>query len=92
MRSLRSDKSGIIVVLVVGVTLIIITAMLWIISMYPASSIWDAIDPMMPRQGRGVMDMLHNVSGWMLIILVVGTIFWMAAHAFRRDPIEVQAY
>ena len=85
----RRDRRGIIVPLVVGITLIITTALLWVVSMYPVALFWDAVEPLMPANTHGTMTMLNNVCGWALIVEVAGLLVWMGVHCFRKEVIDI---
>lgn len=86
----KNTKAAIIGPLLVGIPLIFATTILWIISMYPASFLWDKIAPDLPVQATMAMNLMKNVGGWVLLVLVIGVIAWIGASATQRDPIEVQ--
>lgn len=88
MKNFVTDKRGIIAEAVVGITLIIVTATLWIISMYPVQVVWDSVNNQVPNQFHGTMTMLNNVCGWVLLIEVGGLIAWIAVHAFRKETLD----
>lgn len=62
--------------------------MLWISTVPAVLPVWAIITPELPAQGTGVMNLLNNIFGWTLILLIVGTIVYGAAYAMRRDPVE----
>jgi hypothetical protein len=88
MRNFVKDTRGIIAEAAVGITLIIITAALWIISMYPVQVVWDSVNTLVPNQFHGTMTMLNNVCGWVLLIEVVGLLAWIGVHAFRKETLD----
>jgi hypothetical protein len=85
----RNDCDAIIIPLTVGVVLIIATALLWLVSMYPVNLIWDSLSPMMPDSATHIMTMLNNVCGWALLVEVVGLLIWMGIHTFRKEVVDV---
>lgn len=91
MRNFRSDQRGIVAAVVVGTTLLLVTLMAWVVTMYPAAMIWDTLAPMMPANTHGTMTLLNNVAGWTLIIEVVGILAWIGVHAYIKETVDVQA-
>jgi hypothetical protein len=88
VKNFVTDKRGIIAEAAVGITLIIVTATLWIISMYPVQVVWDSVNSQVPNQFHGTMTMLNNVCGWVLLIEVGGLLAWIAVHAFRKEILD----
>lgn len=68
---------------------IISVALLYIVSMPAVGIIWDAILPDLPSRASPTMTLLNNVCGWTLLVLVIGTLVYGAALAFKRDPVDV---
>lgn len=89
LRNFKSDQRGFIAEAAVGIVLIIVTASLWIISMYPVQVVWDSVNTLVPNEFHGTMTMLNNVCGWVLLIEVGGLIAWIAVHAFRRETVDM---
>jgi hypothetical protein len=89
VKNFVADKKGMIAEAAVGITLIIITAALWIISMYPVQVVWDSVNTLVPNEFHGTMTMLNNVCGWVLLIEVGGLLAWIAVHAFRRETVDM---
>lgn len=85
------NKRGIVAVLAVGVALIILTAMIWVVSMFAVGNVWDALAPMIPARFHGTMTMLNNVCGWALLIEIVGLAVWMGVHAFKKEVVDIPA-
>lgn len=88
-RNFVTDERGMIAEAVIGIVLIIVTATLWIVSMYPVQMIWNSVDALVPSQFHGTMTLLNNVCGWVLLIEVVGLVVWIAIHAFRKETLDV---
>jgi hypothetical protein len=91
MKNLIKDKRGIILPIAVGIPLILGTFLLWVVSMYPTAIFWSAINPMMPTKAHGIMMLLNNVAGWVLLIEVIGVLAWMAVWAYQREIVDVPA-
>lgn len=91
MRSLLKNNQGIATGMIVMIILCIVTAMIWIATMPAVGMIWDIVDPYLPAQAQATMDMLNNVCGWFLLIVVVGTLIYGAAWATHRVPIDYPA-
>ncbi len=88
MRNFIKDRRGVVAGLVLMIVLCIVTAMIWITTMPAVGMVWDIVSPNLPVNAQSTMDMLNNVSGWFLIIMVIGTIIYGAAWATRRVPID----
>lgn len=89
MISLRSDNRGVVVGLIVMIASIICVALLYIVSMPAVGMIWDVISPGLPSRATPTMNLLNNVCGWTLLVLVIGTLLYGAALAFKRDPVDL---
>jgi len=85
------DRCGVVAGLLVMIVTDFIVAMLWIATMPGVIMVWDIITPYLPAQALGTMNMLNNVMGWFLLIMVVGTLVYGAAWATRRDPVDLVA-
>jgi hypothetical protein len=89
--SFRSDRRGIIAPLIIGISLILTSSMLWVVSMYPVAQIWDALTPMMPREAHNIMEMLNIASGIVLLISVIGTLVWIGVWSSQKETIDIPA-
>lgn len=89
IRNLINNNKGVAIGLMAMIILDIVFAMLWIATMPAVGMVWDIINPYLPAEANGPMDMLNNACGWVLLIFVIGTLIYGAAWATRRDPVDV---
>lgn len=88
-KSFVSDERGIVIGMVIMIVSIITVALLWIVTMPAVGLFWESVMPQIPVSYYPIMDMLNNVCGWTLLVLVIGCLAYGAALAFKRDPVEV---
>lgn len=90
-RSLIHNRNGIVLVWAVGISAIIVTVFVWVMTMYPVAMYWDSLAAldMYPPEAFGIINLIHNICGWTLIAIVVGLLSWMLISSFRK---EVQQY
>ena len=92
MRNFIKDKRGNVIGLVVMIATIFCVAIMWVVSMPAVTKVWDAVFPgAYPTYAAGTMNMLNNVTGWTLLVLVIGTLVYAAALMLRRDPYDIPA-
>lgn len=89
VKNILSDYRGNVIGLAVMIATTFIIAIAWIVTMPAVGLFWDAIDPMMPDVALSAMGLLNNVCGWTLLVLVIGTLAYGLALAFRRDPVDL---
>lgn len=87
---LTRNNQGVVVGLVIMICTVILTAIMFAVSMPAAGIIWESILQYdLPPQAMVTMNLLNTVSGITLIILVIGTIAYGVALAMRRDPYDI---
>jgi hypothetical protein len=87
---LRDGRTGAVFLsaAVIIIVLIFVVAMMWYVSMGPTQMFWSAIEPMMPDSSYGTMQLVHNVSGWTLIVLIGGLVALLFVYAYHRESID----
>jgi type II secretory pathway component PulF len=88
-KTFWSDTAGIVIGMVVMIVTDITVGIMWIVSMPAVVMMWNIITPSLPTSQLPTMNMLNNVCGWTLLVLVIGTLAYGAVLAFKRDPIDV---
>ena len=88
-RSFRHDTHGVVVGLVIMIVSIFIVAILFVSTMPAVGIVWQAVIPMLPTERLPIMDLMNNVTGWTLLILVLGCLAYGAALSFKRDPVDI---
>lgn len=91
MQKFLSDCKGLVAGLVVMIVTDFIVAIIWLATMPAVIMLWDIIAPELPARAMGTMNMLNNVCGWFLLIMIIGTLVYGAAWATHRDPVDVIA-
>ncbi len=89
LKRLLGDCRGVVLGLVVMIVTDFIIAILWIATMPSVVMVWNIVTPYLPARALVTMNMLNNVMGWFLLIMVVGTLIYGAAWASHRDPMDV---
>ena len=92
MRNFIKDQRGNVIGLVVMIVTVFAVAIMWIVSMPAVTKVWEAVYPgAYPAYAAGTMNMLNNVTGWTLLVLIIGTLVYAAALMLRRDPYDIPA-
>ena len=88
IKTLQSNRQGIVVGMIVMITSVIIVALLYALSLPALNIIWDYVSPNLPANLTNQMTLVNNVCGWTLLILVIGCLAYGLALAMKRDPYD----
>jgi hypothetical protein len=86
------QREGIVIGMVLMVVSILVVGIAWIVTMPMAVIVWQSINPMLPAEDMPIMNMLNNVCGWTLLVLIIGCLAYGAALVYQRVYYDTPRY